>query len=147
VQFVNFDGIEGTQTALTGSGGFNILPDGTAPVAACPVFQFTYGFGPSLLGVSLRSNLNTFGGQVGIPVGGSANFSAVPTFGVSWAGESLGTSFYGSDRFVEYYGSAVVGVGLRFNEARYAVVPTVRIPFAFDGGSDPQFRIGFIASF
>jgi hypothetical protein len=146
MDFTHFSALAGTQKQVFGTGGFNVFDNGSSRFAACPTFGFMYGFGPTLFDSSLRSTATQIGGRVGFRAIGDQRYSIVPTAGVSWAGQSLGTSFYGDNRLTEYYGVAVFGAGVRFNNNRLAVVPALSVPFAIES-SDVSFQVNVTTSF
>lgn len=146
MDFTHFSALSGTQKQVFASTGVNILDNGSSRFAACPTAGFMYGFGPALFDTSLRSTAAQFGGRVGFRAFGNQQFSIVPTAGTSWVAESLGTSFYGDERLTEYYGVAVFGAGVRFNNNRTSVVPTFTVPYALES-SDVSFQVNLTTSF
>lgn len=146
MDFTNISALSGTQKQVFASAGFNLFDNGSSRFAACPTAGFMYGFGPTLFDTSLRSTASQFGGRVGFRAYHSKSFSIVPTAGTSWVAESLGTSFYGDQRLTEYYGVAVFGAGVRFNNNRLAVVPTFSVPYALES-SDLSFQLNVTTSF
>ena len=124
-------------------------------LAVCPIGRVGWNVGPNvevpgLLDVSTSEYAFSGGAQVGIPTGDAESFNVVPTAGlaivrngVRVADNILGESVTGWDT----YGLANVGVGLRFNRSRMAVVPSISFPFARGFETDPSFGVTFTTSF
>ena len=149
VGFNHYDGADQTQFAIATLFGTQFRAGATSAFAICPVGQYDLGFGPNVDPVSMRTHTLAGGGRVGFATGDPERFNLVPTAGLSIV--RSGVSFSGDlilpdQTFWDSYGLAHVGVGLRFNRSRMAVVPGVNFPIGLDG-ADPSFGVTFSSSF
>jgi hypothetical protein len=146
-------GPSANQTAFAATFGRQL--DARRSLAVCPMGRFGWNVGPGvevpgLIDVSMSEYTFSGGAQVGIPTGDPASFNVVPTAGLAivrnglrMSDSLLGESITGWDT----YGLFNVGVGLRFNGSRMAVVPSVYFPFQRDFDTDPSFGVAFTTSF
>lgn len=145
--FNRIDGLDANQTAVSTLFGSQFRSG--SRLALCPIGQADWGFGPNNDPVSVHSVTVAGGGRVGIETGSPERFNVVPTAGVSFVRQGVyaSNSFLGTDANLwDTYGMANVGVGLRFNRSRMAVVPSVSIPMGLDG-ADPSFVVSFNSNF
>jgi hypothetical protein len=149
--FNRFDGTDAKQTMVNTLFGTQFMAGDRVRLAICPVGQADWGFGPSVDPVSVHTVSLAGGGRVGFVTGNPAQFNVVPTAGISlvrsaWSTSTdlLGVSV--SQTAWDTYGVANVGVGLRFNQSRMAVVPSVSFPMGLNGG-DPSFVVTFSSNF
>ena len=149
-------GIGGVNAILTTFGAsFGRLVNAHPAVDVCTMGRFGWNVGPSvevpgLVDVSMSEYNFSGGAQVGIPTGDPASFNVVPTAGLAIVrnGLRMSDSLFGqSVTGWDTYGLLNVGVGLRFNGSRMAVVPSVYFPFQRDFDTDPSFGVAFTTSF
>jgi hypothetical protein len=146
-------GPSANQTALSATFGRQL--NAQRSLAVCPMGRFGWNVGPSvevpgLVDVSMSEYNFSGGAQVGIPTGDPASFNVVPTAGLAIVRNGLKMSdnlFGESVTGWDTYGLFNVGVGLRFNGSRMAVVPSVYFPFRRDFDTDPSFGVAFTTSF
>ncbi len=146
-------GVGANQTTFAAAVGRHFGDERT--LAMCPIGRVGWNVGPSVqvpgtLDMSMSEYTFAGGGQVGIPTGDSESFNVVPTAGLSLVRHGLRVAnnlFDQSATGWETYGLANVGVGLRFNRSRMAVVPSVYFPFGRDIENDPSFGVTFTTSF
>lgn len=147
--FNRIDGVDATQVAISTLFGSQFSA-GRSALAVCPVGQFDWGIGPNLEPVSIHTFSAAGGARVGLATGNPEEFNVVPTAGLSFVRRSISASndiFGLSQTLWDTYGVANVGVGLRFNRSRMAVVPSVSFPFSMAGDADPSFGVTFSTNF
>ena len=145
-----FDGASATQTTFGALFGSQFGGGERSRLAVCPVGQLDWGLGPNVDPVSMHMFSVSAGGRVGIATGDPSAFNVVPTAGLSFVRSSITMSedlFGLSQTAWESYGVANVGVGLRFNRSRMAVVPSVSFPFNRIGDNNASFGVMFSSNF
>ena len=147
------NGLSANQTTFAAAFGRQF--SAARALAVCPMGRVGWHVGPGmevpgLLDVSMSEYNFRGGAQVGIPTGDAESFNVVPTAGLAIVRNGARMTDHLFDETVtgwETYGLANVGVGLRFNRSRMAVVPSVYFPFGRDFDNDPSFGVTFTTSF
>lgn len=147
IEFTAYDLVDDTEFAFGSVFGTQITTGPQRNVALCPVGAVRFGFGPNPDPVSFRSIIVQGGGSIGVIATTTSTFSVVPTFGIAFTRALATVTLNGiSTSDGTNYGVGVIGVGLRFNNHRSAVVPTLSVPFGLNGG-DIEFAIRFTTNF